>query len=271
MLKNRLITALVLAPIIVFGILKLPPLWFAVVWGAVVFIAFWEWTGLAGLSSRGARLGFLGLMLASQVSARYWAPYALDWLAWPVAVWWFAVGMALRLMPETLLKIRYPAVLKGVVGLLVLLTAWIIMVWLRVNFGVKQVLFLFLLIWLADAAAYFVGKRFGRTKLIPQISPGKTVEGVYGALLVAAAFAAAVGFYAEFKPIMISDFVVMSLLTVVISIAGDLFESLAKRLQGVKDSGILFPGHGGVLDRIDSLTAAVSVFYLGSFLREIYL
>ncbi|MCU0735829.1 MAG: phosphatidate cytidylyltransferase [Methylotetracoccus sp.] len=271
MLRSRLITALVLAPIIVFGILKLPPLWFAVAWGVVIFAAFWEWTDLAGLQSRTARLGFVAVMLAGQLSARYWAPYALDWLAWPVVVWWFALGMALRTFPETLLKIRYPAVLKAIIGLLVLLTAWIIMVWLRVNFGVKQVLFLLLLIWLADAAAYFVGKRFGHTKLLPQISPGKTVEGVYGALFAAAAFAAAVGFYFEFKPIMISDFVVMSLLTVVISVAGDLFESLAKRLRGVKDSGVLFPGHGGVLDRIDSLTAAVSVFYLGSFLREIYL
>lgn len=271
MLKNRLITALVLAPIIIFGILKLPPFWFAAAWGIVVFIAFWEWINLAGLSNRAMRFGFLGIMLAGQFSARYWAPYALDWLAWPIAFWWFAVGMALRVFPERVLKIRYPAALKAIIGLLVLLSAWIIMVWLRVNFGVKQVLFLFLLIWLADAAAYFAGKRFGHTKLVPQISPGKTVEGVYGALLVAAAFSAAVGFYFEFKPIMISDFVVMSLLTVVISISGDLFESLAKRLRGVKDSGVLFPGHGGVLDRIDSLTAAVSVFYLGSFLREIYL
>lgn len=271
MLRNRLITALILAPIIVFGILKLPPLWFAVSWGAVIFLAFWEWTDLAGLSSWTGRLGFLGIMLACQLSARYWAPYALDWLAWPVVVWWFAIGMGLRAIPETLLKIRYPVALKASIGLLVLLSAWIIMVWLRVNFGVKQVLFLFLLVWLADGAAYFVGKRFGHTKLLPQISPGKTVEGAYGALFVAAAFSAGVGFYAEFKPIAISDFVVLSLLTVVISISGDLFESLAKRLRGVKDSGKVFPGHGGVLDRIDSIAAAVSIFYLGSFLREIYL
>lgn len=271
MLRYRLITALILAPVIVFGILKLPPLWFTVAWGAVVLVAFWEWTGLAGLQSRAAQLGFVGVMLAGQLSARYWAPYALDWLAWPVVVWWFAIGMAMRVVPQKLMRIHYPPALKATIGLVVLLTSWIIMVWLRVNFGVKQVLFLFLLIWLADASAYFVGQRFGQTKLLPEISPGKTVEGVYGALFMAAAFAAAIGFYYEFKPIMISDFVVMSLLTVVISVAGDLFESLAKRLRGVKDSGVLFPGHGGVLDRIDSLTSAVSVFYLGSFLRGIYL
>lgn len=271
MLRSRLITAFILAPIIIVGILKLPPLWFAIAWGGVTLAAYWEWTNLSGLSSRTSQWSLMVLMAVAQVSARYWAPYAVDWLAWPVAVWWFAAGLAMRSFPETLLKIRYPAVAKAIVGLLVLLSSWIIMVWLRVNFGVKQVLFLFLLIWLADAAAYFVGRRFGRTKLLPAISPGKTVEGAYGALVVAAIFAGAMGYYFEFKAIVISDFVLICLLTVVISIAGDLFESLLKRLKGVKDSGALFPGHGGMLDRIDSIAAAVSVFYLGSFLRDIYL
>jgi phosphatidate cytidylyltransferase len=271
MLRNRLITAFVLAPIIIFGILKLPPLWFAIVWGVVVLAAFWEWTTLAGFASRTVQWAVLALFLAGQLTARYWAPYAVDWLAWPVVIWWFAVGIALRSFPETLLRIRYPVAAKAGVGLVVLLSSWIIMVWLRVNFGVKQVLFLFLLIWLADAAAYFTGRRFGRTKLLPAISPGKTVEGVYGALLVTVLFAGCVGYYLEFQPIAISDFVVMCLLTVIISISGDLFESLIKRIKGVKDSGALFPGHGGVLDRIDSIAAAVAVFYLGSFLRDIYL
>jgi phosphatidate cytidylyltransferase len=271
MLRSRLITAFILAPIIILGILKLPPLWFAIVWGGVILAAYWEWTKLSGLPSRTWQWSLMALMLGGQLTARYWAPYAVDWLAWPVAIGWFALGMALRAFPETLLKIRYPAVAKGITGLLVLLSSWIIMIWLRVNFGVKQVLFLFLLIWLADAAAYFVGKRFGRTKLLPAISPGKTVEGAYGALLIAAIFAGSVGYYFEFKPIAISDFVVLCLITVLISIAGDLFESLLKRLNGAKDSGALFPGHGGVLDRIDSIAAAVSVFYLGSFLRDIYL
>jgi phosphatidate cytidylyltransferase len=179
--------------------------------------------------------------------------------------------MAIRMVPDKLLAFRYPVALKLLVGWFVLLTAWILMLWLRMNFGVKQVLFLIVLIWLADAGAYFVGSRFGRTKLLPQISPGKTVEGVYGALFLTALYAAAVGFYFDFKPIVISDFVLLSLATVVISIAGDLFESLVKRLRGVKDSGAMFPGHGGVLDRIDSLVAGVAVFYLGSYLLEIYL
>ncbi|RYU58997.1 phosphatidate cytidylyltransferase [Methylolobus aquaticus] len=271
MLKIRLITAAVLAPLIVLAILQLPPLWFAFLWGVVLAVAAWEWSGLAGLARIPARLAFVAALVACQISGKYWANYAIDWLPWVVAAWWFVVGMALRMAPDRLLAWRYPTAVKLVIGWFVLLTAWILMLWLRVNFGVKQVLFLVLLIWLADAAAYFAGKRFGRTKLVPQISPGKTVEGVYGALLISALYAAGVGIYFDFKPIVISDFVVLSLVTVIISIAGDLFESLLKRQRGVKDSGTLFPGHGGVLDRVDSLVAAVSIFYLGSYLREIFL
>jgi phosphatidate cytidylyltransferase len=145
------------------------------------------------------------------------------------------------------------------------------MVWLRTNFGAMQVLYLVLLIWLADIAAYFSGKRWGLTKLLPEISPGKTVEGLYGALAAAAIFAAAVAAFKEFKLIMLGDFVFLSIVTVLISVVGDLFESWAKRVRGVKDSGTLLPGHGGMLDRIDSLLAAVSVFYVGCALREIFL
>jgi len=271
MLRNRLITAAVLAPIIILGILKLQWQWFAFMWGMVILMASWEWTDLAGLSSLWSRLGFVGVLLICQLTARYWASYALDWLPWLAVIWWFAIGMAMRVAPDKLLRLRYPPVLKFLVGLFFLITAWILMVWLRIHFEVKQVLFLFLLIWLADAAAYFIGKRFGQTKLLPQISPGKTREGVYGALVAAAILSAAVGVAYEFKPIMIADFVVLSLLTVIISVCGDLFESLAKRLRGVKDSGTMVPGHGGVLDRIDSLAAGVSVFYLGSMLRGIFL
>jgi phosphatidate cytidylyltransferase len=271
MLRNRLITAAVMAPLIVLAVLKLPPLWFASVWGVLIVAAAWEWTGLCGVSGIAGRIGFLLAVILSQLSAKYWAPYAIEWLPWPVAVWWFVVGMAMRMVPDRLAAMRYPKAMMLVTGFFVLVTAWILLVWLRVNFGVKQVLFLLVLIWVADAAAYFVGKRFGRTKLLPQISPGKTVEGVYGALLLTAIYALGVGLYYEFQPIVVSDFVVLSLLTVIISVAGDLFESLAKRQRGVKDSGSLLPGHGGVLDRIDSLIAAVSVFYLGSYLREIFL
>jgi phosphatidate cytidylyltransferase len=133
------------------------------------------------------------------------------------------------------------------------------------------VLYLVLLIWLADIAAYFFGKRWGFAKLVEPISPGKTIEGVYGAMLAAVVLAIPVGLVVGFETMTLIDFVFLSLLTVAFSVCGDLFESLAKRVRGVKDSSGLLPGHGGVLDRIDSLLSAVAVFYAGSLLIPIFL
>ena len=156
MLKNRVMTSLVLAPLIVAAVYFLQPAWFAVLWGAIILAAAWEWANLAGLSNVPTRLGFVGAVLASQLLARYWAPYALDWLFWPVVIWWFALGLAFRKMADKLLQIQYPLLLKLLVGLFVLVTAWVLLVWLRVNFGSEQVIYLLIMIWLADIAAYFV-------------------------------------------------------------------------------------------------------------------
>jgi phosphatidate cytidylyltransferase len=130
-------------------------------------------------------------------------------------------------------------------------------------------MYLLVLIWAADTAAYFIGKKWGKTQLAPEISPGKTVEGVYGAL--AAAALCGIVLDLMFKVynsafIVAADFVFLSVITVLVSIYGDLFFSLVKRRRGVKDSGSILPGHGGILDRIDSLIAAIPVFYGGVYL-----
>lgn len=271
MLKNRVVTASILAPLIILAVFYLPPLWFAVLWGAVIAVAAWEWSNLSGMVKTPARIGFVALIGALMLSGPKWAGFALDWLAWPVIVWWFILSILLRRIPHKLLELGYPTALKLLIGLFVLVTAWILMVWLRVNFGVMQVLYLLLLVWAADVAAYFTGKRWGATKLSPEISPGKTVEGLYGALAAAALFAIGIGIFKQFELVKVADLVLLSVVTVLVSVIGDLFESLAKRVRGVKDSGAILPGHGGVLDRIDSLLAAVSVFYAGSFVAEIFL
>ena len=271
MLKNRIVTASILAPLIILAVIKLPSLGFAVAWGVVIAIAAWEWSNLAGLTSIQARLGFLAILSGIMLAGPKWAGFALDWLPWVVVGWWFIIGVLLRKIPAKLLRIKYPKALMLTAGGFVLVAAWILMVWLRTNFGVMQVLYLMLLIWSADIAAYVAGKKWGATQLSPEISPGKTVEGLYGALIAVALFAAGVGMFRQFAPLMIFDFVMLSLVTVIISVVGDLFESLAKRVRGVKDSGSILPGHGGLLDRIDSLVAAVSVFYVGSTLAEIFL
>ncbi|NJD06439.1 MAG: phosphatidate cytidylyltransferase [Methylococcaceae bacterium] len=271
MLKNRVITALVLAPLIVAGILLLPPMWYAVVWGLVFAVATWEWSGLCGLEKVPERAGLVLVMSGLMITGPQWADYVLDWLSWPVVAWWFILSLLFRRMPGKLLQLRYPLAVKILVGVLVLITSWIHLVWLRVNFGANQVLYLLLLIWAADISAYFAGKRWGLTKLTPEISPGKTAEGLYGALFASMLFAAAVALYNGMTVVSGLDFVLLSVVTVVISVVGDLFESLVKRIRGVKDSGAILPGHGGLLDRIDSVLAAAPVFYLGSFILEIFL
>ena len=122
-------------------------------------------------------------------------------------------------------------------------------------------MYFLVLIWLADISAFFVGKKWGSTKLAPEISPGKTVVGMYGALVSGLVCAAILSLIYGFQLMIASDFILLSVLAVLISIYGDLFISVVKRQRGVKDSGSLLPGHGGILDRIDSLIAAIPFFY----------
>jgi len=271
MLKNRVVTALILAPSITTAVYLLDPIGFAILWGGTLLVASWEWGHLAGLESPLARLGFVAALLTAQLTGSLWVPYTLDWLYWPVVAWWFVFAMALRVAADRLLAIHYPVAVKLIAGFLVLLTSWVLMVWLRIHFGYQQVIYLLVMIWVADITAYFVGKRWGHTKLLSQVSPGKTVEGVYGALVATGLLAIGVGLWAGLAPIQIADFIFLTVITVGISICGDLFESFVKRLRGVKDSSGILPGHGGVLDRNDSLIAGVSVFYAGSVLLGIFL
>ena len=158
-------------------------------------------------------------------------------------------------------------------GLLVLLPCWASVNFIRNqdDSGLAMLLFLFVLVWGADSTAYFVGKKWGKTKLAQSVSPGKTVEGLGGALLFAVIFSLAV-FSANAVSLSFWPWgIALSVITVLFSVVGDLFESVMKRQIGVKDSGVLFPGHGGLLDRIDSLTAAAPLFALGLLLIGTYL
>jgi phosphatidate cytidylyltransferase len=132
--------------------------------------------------------------------------------------------------------------------------------------GPLWTLFVLMLIWVADVSAYFAGRRFGQHKLAPRISPGKTREGVYGALVGTALFAGVAGWLIEPVPVGHALLIVLATVTVLFSIVGDLFESLIKRQSNLKDSGSLLPGHGGMLDRIDSVLAALPIFVCGRYL-----
>jgi phosphatidate cytidylyltransferase len=178
----------------------------------------------------------------------------------------------IRVAPQQTLSLQLRLRYKALIGWCILLASWMFLSRLRTFYGPELTLYFLLLIWIADISAYFSGKKWGKTKLAPDISPGKTVEGVYGALISAAVCAiilciALSIIYGKPTTFMVAgDLILLSVITVQISVYGDLFFSLVKRQRGVKDSGNLLPGHGGVLDRVDSLIAAAPIFYAGVYL-----
>lgn len=263
---QRVATALVLAPLAVLAVLYLPPPWFALVFGALFALGLWEWTRLSGLVGRWRRalaIALFALLLTGLWHGRdaLWLPLCLLGAGfWLLALLWLgrpSLGHGAG---------RATVALKLLAGLLALAPAWLAAVHLDGDGprGALWVLYVMTLIWCADIFAYLAGRRFGNRKLAPLISPGKTWAGVYGALLGASLYALLLGIsHLHLRYWMLFGFVGLSLLCVAVSIVGDLFESLIKRQAGVKDSGHIFPGHGGVFDRFDSLFAALSWFTLG--------
>ena len=168
--------------------------------------------------------------------------------------WWFVAFLWTLRFPTAI-----PMPVRWICGLLVLVPLYAALV-LLIRLGVEYLIFTMLIVWAADAGAYFAGKKFGRVKLAPAISPGKTWEGVIGGLLLVGVLAVATGLS---RNLDIAVFLPFCLGVAAISVVGDLTVSMFKRTAGVKDSGTLFPGHGGVLDRIDSVAAAAPLFALG--------
>ena len=181
-------------------------------------------------------------------------------------VWWLAASVIVFLYPRGT-RVWQSVSVRGIMGWFVLLPCWAAINFIRAQEnGIAMLLFLFVLIWGADSCAYFVGKKWGKTKLAPSVSPGKSLEGVAGALVFSLLLTLIIFIFANVPTSQWPFVIVLSLATVLFSILGDLLESVMKRYVGVKDSGNLLPGHGGLLDRIDSLTAAAPIFALGSFL-----
>lgn len=264
-LQQRIGTALLLAPLAVAAVLFLPTPWMALFLALVVILGAWEWAVLSGVTGTG-RVAYLALTGVC-MGLLWLMPGLLLYLLLAAAIWWW--GLAVYL-----LRLRAVEHARGVelgllaLGLLVLIGPWAALVHLhRLEGGLAEgpllVLALLLLIWLADTAAYFAGRRWGRRKLAPVLSPGKTRAGLYGGLGGACAFGAALGWALGLTAPQALSLILICTLTAFISVVGDLFESLLKRRREVKDSGRLLPGHGGVLDRIDSITAGAPVFALG--------
>ena len=263
MLKLRVVTAAVLVVVMVGTLWFLPPLGVGIVLGAFVLAAAWEWGALSGLQTLVGRVVYL---LAVALFAAYLmraSPVAVVALAF---VFWTWVLAELVLYKD--LRRGVLATLGGRLasGVCVLVPAWLAAYHLHAIDPRRpsMLLFLFVLVWVADSAAYFAGKAFGKTKLAPAVSPGKSVEGVVGGVAAVTLLGAAAGVFVwQLQGKMLAAWLAIAIATALYSVLGDLLESKAKRLAGVKDSGRLLPGHGGVLDRIDAFTAAAPIFLFG--------
>jgi phosphatidate cytidylyltransferase len=282
MLLKRIITASVLATLIALAVFQLQMEYFSLAIGLITLLAAWEWSDLAGLSSTIKRALFIAALILPMLGLHFWTQILelisqladwpdvrdysgiLEWLVIPPVLFWVLVMILIRSTPAAVLALQLKTRSKLFIGWFVLLSAWLFLSRLRSLYGSEMTMYFLILIWVADISAYFAGKKWGETKLSPEISPGKTVAGMYGALISGLICAILLNLYNlkyGFNPMVAADFVLISILTVLISIYGDLFVSVVKRQRGVKDSGTLLPGHGGVLDRIDSLIAAIPFFY----------
>jgi len=266
MLAQRVLTAIPLAALIIWILLFQPT--------SVVFWLLFLVTGIAGYewamlcqNSKPFAIGYVVI-----IASLFWICFKLDvagmrYLVYASVTWWILV---------TIIMFRYKPVQKQDfsiwklgVGLLVVPSAALAMALLHEGRqGPQWLLYGLMLVWVADIGAYFSGKQFGRHKLAQAISPGKTLEGVIGAVVAVLVYTIVAAVYFRLDSTKTVSLLILSIPLTLVSISGDLFESILKREKGVKDSGKLLPGHGGMLDRIDSVLAAMPVFYLG---RELIL
>ncbi|RKZ74361.1 MAG: phosphatidate cytidylyltransferase [Gammaproteobacteria bacterium] len=275
MLKQRLLTAIILIPLIVWVLLSLSSQTFAWFLSIFVILGAYEWAGICGWHSKMARslytitislvllMGILNWELGNFVPAKFIGNgFWLMTILIVACLWWLLALFWVLRYQQGHSFIPVSPFIKGLLGFLILLPPWVALLILHEHFGGPWVLFLLVLIWAADSGAYFIGKRWGKTKLAEKISPGKTYEGVAGALLTSFVVSLIYALFQSMSLMTLLFFMLLCLLTVMASILGDLLESLFKRQAGIKDSGKILPGHGGVLDRIDSLTSAAPIFVL---------
>ncbi|MCK9539396.1 phosphatidate cytidylyltransferase [Dokdonella sp.] len=272
MLKQRTLTALALAPIAVALILLLPTTIMAAVAGGLFLLGAWEWARLAGYAEPSSRA--ILVVIQAAILVFLWPVSALP-AAWYVIgagiAWWLLALVWLGNFSWAAAPTRENGLIKLVAGELAIAPAWLAVVTIHGNadHGHWWLLFVLLLVWAADTFAYFAGRRYGKRKLAPRISPNKTTAGAWGALAGGALVALVGGWLLGARGFALALLFGLSLLTVLASIVGDLIESLLKRQANVKDSGTFMPGHGGLLDRMDSLLAALPVFAAGKALIDL--
>ena len=278
MLKQRIITALILAPLAICAILFLPVEQFKIVIAGVVALGAYEWANMSGINGRVAKVTFMTLILlicAVLIFAvdgqQVWYQGELNslykFILGIAAVWWaVSLGMILT-YPKYSSAWTENVPIRAAFGILTLIPTWVAVVSLRTNlyevdpfYGASLIFYVLGIVWAADIGAFFVGVKFGKHKLRPNVSPGKSIEGLLGGVMASLAIIAFAALHYQFEASRIGLHIVIGVITVAVSALGDLNESMFKRCAGIKDSGKLLPGHGGIMDRIDSLTAAFPVF-----------
>ncbi len=253
-LLSRITTAVVLMGIFIPAVLWAPAWWWAILMAVVVGLAAYEWARLSQFSLRSARI-YAGLLTCGALALPYLA--GDDWPSFQTGLIVLATAFWLLIAPLWLLG-RWQAKsawVRALVGVVLLLPTWAALLYLHAR-GPGFLLGIMAVVWIADTAAYFSGRCFGRNKLAPAISPGKTWEGVAGAFCALALYAGVLSQLLG-MPLLSLGLMVSGLLY--LSVLGDLFESWIKRVSGMKDSGAILPGHGGILDRIDALTSTLPI------------
>jgi len=281
LLKQRIITALILAPAAISAIFYLPLMYFAALLVVIIGIGAWEWGPLMGFDTKTRRIGFVATTII--LIAGIWTVVSPDklWansaqlheyaaaLLWLAVAWWVLSAFLMFSYPNGSSFWAKHRSVRGVFGWLTLVPTWLAFMVIRTNdyqadtyHGAQLLMFLLLMVWSADVGAYFVGKAFGKNKLMPNVSPGKTFEGFLGGVVFACVLVAVAAYQLAWNSEQVTTALLVTVLITTVSVLGDLNESMFKRQAGVKDSGSILPGHGGILDRIDSLTATAPVFAL---------
>lgn len=272
MLRQRTLTALVLAPAAV-AMALLPPTWlFAIITAVAILLALAEWARMSGVTSIAVHIGYLVAAAACYVALWYLRSETIWWVVIAIgAVWWLLALAWLRHIAFAATPTAQSTAIKLVAGLLIVVPAWVAVLEIHQSqpYGHYWALFALVLIWAADTFAYFAGSRWGKAKLAPRISPGKTIVGVWGALIGSGVIAVIGGLLLGLHNLPLVFLIAIALIAVAFSVIGDLFESLIKRHANIKDSGALFPGHGGLFDRLDGVFAALPVFALGKTLLDL--
>ncbi len=281
MLKQRIITALILAPAAIASIFYLPISYFAGLLMAIIAIGAWEWARFMGITNTRQRLVYV-VITSMLIAALWWKlPVEETWLVitglqtdvtsllWLAVLWWTIAAIFMFSYPKSSAFWAKNKFIIALFGWLTIVPTWLAFMVLRTNNyaldefqGAQLLMYLFMLVWSADVGAYFVGKAMGKNKLMPNVSPGKTIEGFLGGVACAAILTLIVGFSLDWSSDEFTKALIVTALIATVSVLGDLTESMFKRQAGVKDSGTILPGHGGILDRIDSLTATAPVFAL---------